>query len=81
MVKRKQNIVCDTFATIKISHLVVVQLNSSLINLDTLDGIVEIFTFMEPLIRLRRNPYVRKPVQLLLAHINVQREKRKTKRR
>ena len=42
----------------------------------TLGGIVEIFTFMKPLIRLRRNPYVRKG-----AGINTrEREKRTDKK-
>ena len=34
--------------------------NVCLQDIATLSGIVEIFTFMKPLIRLRRNPYVRK---------------------
>ena len=44
----------------------------------TPNEIVEILTFMKPLIRLRRNPYVRKPVR---THIKRVRRKQNTDNR
>ena len=80
---------CDNFTNVFHCFLLILFLNIDIIlhsitfliyvkclNMDTLNGIVEIFTFMKPLIRLRRNPYVRKPV-----HKYERRVKRKEKNR